>query len=138
MSDVDDIKKYLDSIGSGHIPVQKGAVLTESVLERDEGVLYDDDEIDQLEMVKEQMEELAYEVFESLDGITKERAKAYWFPQILQALGVESEFLGGSQHSMQDSIDELREQRGSEDDDGLEYETDSDVGNFERGRRMRT
>lgn len=41
-NDVDDIKKYLDTIGSGHIKVQNGAILTESVLEAEGDVRYDD------------------------------------------------------------------------------------------------
>ena len=55
----------------------------------------------------------------SLVDMTDERdaARAYWIGHILGALDNESEYMGGSMTTMQDSIDAIREGGDSEDDD---------------------
>lgn len=71
----------------------------------------------ELEEIKEQIKGLVYEAFELIprDGMYASRARSYWYAHILTALDDESEFMGGSMHSMQDTIDEIRS--GDEDDD---------------------
>jgi len=117
MSDVEQIKKYLDSIG----PANKTRMLTESFTE---STLREDDAAmiaDELSEIKEQIKQLTYEAMELVprDAGAHGRAKSYWFPQILQALDDESEYMGSSMHSMQDTIEELEAE-------GAPYDQDDD------------
>ena len=41
------------------------------------------------------------------EGITKERAYAYWYPHILNALDEDNVFIGRSMCQLQDTIEEL-------------------------------
>lgn len=119
MSDVDQIKKYLDSIG----PANQPKMLTES----SETVLREEDAAmiaDELSEIKEQIKQLTYEAMELVprDAASHGRAKSYWFPQILQALDGESEYMGSSMHSMQDTIEELEAEGAPYDQGGFEYQ----------------
>ena len=86
-----------------------------------ETVLHEDDHSDiayELEEIKEQIQMLVGEAMDMIprDGMYAARARSYWYAHILTALDNESEFMGGSMTTMQDTIDELREAGGSEDD----------------------
>jgi len=66
--------------------------------------------IDRLTEIKEQMLELLEEAKDLLpEGMTKERAKCYWYAHIKTALLKEHEFLGGSLVTVDDTISELGE-----------------------------
>jgi hypothetical protein len=74
---------------------------------------------DAIEDLRDRLEELASEARDLLPDLpddTRARAKAYWFPQLLQAIGGENEYCGSSQHSLEDSIQELREAGGPDDE----------------------
>jgi len=66
--------------------------------------------IERLTEIKEQMLELLEEAKDLLpEGMTKERAKCYWYAQIKTAVLKEHEFLGGSLVTIDDTISELSE-----------------------------
>jgi hypothetical protein len=119
MSDIDEIKKYLDSIGKDPIHVKEGAILTESVLHEEDAA----EVAVELEELRDQMRMLVDEAMSIIprDSATYERARSYWYPHILQALGGENEYMGSSMHSIQDSIDELAEEGAPYDQDGEDY-----------------
>ncbi len=72
--------------------------------------------IERLTEIKEQMLELLEEAKDLLpEGMTKERAKCYWYAHIKTAILKEHEFLGGSLVTVDDTISELGE-------DSKEYE----------------
>ena len=75
----------------------------------------------ELEEIKEQIKMLMGEAMDMIprDGMYASRARSYWYAHILTALDDESEFLGGSMHSMQDTINELRD--GGEEGDEEDY-----------------
>jgi hypothetical protein len=65
----------------------------------------------ELQEIKEQMLDLLEEAKDLLpEGITKERAKSYWYAHIKTALLKEHEFLGGSLVTVDDTIEELNEE----------------------------
>ena len=45
-----------------------------------------------------------------------EKAKSYWYAQIMCAVSDDHEFLGGSSHHMQDCLDEWMEQEEEDED----------------------
>ncbi|GAB1372817.1 hypothetical protein MASR1M45_28800 [Candidatus Kapaibacterium sp.] len=66
--------------------------------------------IERLTEIKEQMLELLEEAKDLLpEGMTKERAKCYWYAHIKTAILKEHEFLGGSLVTVDDTISELGE-----------------------------
>jgi hypothetical protein len=66
--------------------------------------------IERLNEIKEQMLELLEEAKDLLpEGMTKERAKSYWYAHIKTAILKEHEFLGGSLVTIDDTISELEE-----------------------------
>ncbi|MBE2188033.1 MAG: hypothetical protein KIT33_07950 [Candidatus Kapabacteria bacterium] len=66
--------------------------------------------IERLTEIKEQMLELLEEAKDLLpEGMTKERAKCYWYAHIKTAILKEHEFLGGSLLTVDDTISELGE-----------------------------
>lgn len=66
--------------------------------------------IERLTEIKEQMLELLEEARDLLpEGMTKERAKCYWYAHIKTAILKEHEFLGGSLLTVDDTISELGE-----------------------------
>lgn len=66
--------------------------------------------IERLTEIKEQMLELLDEAKDLLpEGMTKERAKCYWYVHIKTAILKEHEFLGGSLVTVDDTISELGE-----------------------------
>lgn len=78
--------------------------------------------VDRLEEIRIEIEELAREAVGMLDGITRERARSYWFAHIICALSKESEFLGSSMITMEETIEELRE-----DGEGEEFDPDEEA-----------
>lgn len=97
------------------------AIEKNDVEQINETVLSEDDHSDiayELEEIKEQIKMLAGEAYEMIprDGMYAARARSYWYAHILTALDDESEFMGGSMHSMQDTINELRGDGEDEDD----------------------
>lgn len=66
--------------------------------------------IERLTEIKEQMLELLEEAKDLLpEGMTKERAKCYWYAHIKTAILKEHEYLGGSLVTVDDTISELGE-----------------------------
>jgi len=66
--------------------------------------------IERLTEIKEQMLELLEEAKDLLpEGLTKERAKNFWYAHIKTAILKENEFLGGSLVTIDDTISELSE-----------------------------
>lgn len=66
--------------------------------------------IERLTEIKEQMLELLEEAKDLIpEGMTKERAKCYWYAHIKTAILKEHEFLGGSLVTVDDTISELGE-----------------------------
>ncbi len=65
---------------------------------------------EQLHDIKEEIKDLMENAQNLLRGTDAEdAAKSYWVPHILMALDDEHDWLGGSMHSLQDSIDQLLE-----------------------------
>jgi len=79
MSDIDAIRKYLETIGSN----QKKSTLTESILTEDRDTAYE------LREIQEQMLVLLDEAYDLVPSDEKARAKAYWYGHIASALGSE-------------------------------------------------
>jgi len=72
---------------------------------------------EQLYQIKEEIKDLMDNARNLLRGTDAEdSAESYWIPHIFMALDDEHDWLGGSMHSLQDSIDELS--GGDEEDDG--------------------
>lgn len=97
------------------------AVKKNDVEQVNETVLKESDHADiayEMEEIKEQIKMLASEAYEMIprDGMYAARARSYWYAHIMTALDDESEFMGGSMHSMQDTINELRDGGEGEDD----------------------
>lgn len=70
---------------------------------------------ERLQEIKEQMLELLDEAKKIIpEGMTKERAKCYWYAHIKTALLKEHEFLGGSLVTMDDTINEIDEESEEE------------------------
>jgi hypothetical protein len=70
----------------------------------------DEDEtlVDKIYDIKEAMKFLVDKAYDILpEGITKERAKAYWYGQIVTALDNDNNYCGRSMCQMQDTIEEL-------------------------------
>ncbi len=73
---------------------------------------------ERLEEIKEQMLELLDEAKDLIpEGITKERARCYWYAHIKTALLKEHEYLGGSLVTLDDTINELSEDEEDEYDE---------------------
>ncbi len=70
-----------------------------------------------LDEIRDEIERLVDEAIRIVDD-TDERgaARAYWYPQIVMALGDNHHYLGGSMHSLQDTIDALEERQREEDE----------------------
>ena len=90
---------------------------TESVTEM---VMYeDDDPIARLEQAKQDIMVAVDDALEIIrdvtgfDSLPYQRAKSYWYGHIVTALDDENSFMGGSMHSLQDSINELKKAGGS-------------------------
>ncbi len=70
---------------------------------------------ERLNEIKEQMLELLDEAKNLIpEGMTKERARCYWYAHIKTALLKEHEYLGGSLVTMEDTINELDEEETAE------------------------
>ncbi len=71
--------------------------------------------IERLTEIKEQMLELLEEAKDLLpEGMTKERAKCYWYAHIKTAILKEHEFLGGSLVTLEDTINEIEKESEEE------------------------
>lgn len=70
---------------------------------------------ERLQEIKEQMLELLDEAKELIpEGMTKERAKCYWYAHIKTAILKEHEYLGGSMVTMEETIEEILEEHSEE------------------------
>ena len=78
-----------------------------------ESTLREDDDglVEELENIRSEIEGLVREAIDIVEASGNsgaiQRARSYWYPHILQALGAESEYMGGSMHSMADTVEEL-------------------------------
>jgi hypothetical protein len=117
------MKKLLEAIDMNDVEQ-----INETVLVEDDAAMI----ADELSEIKEQIKQLTYEAMDLVprEGAYAARARSYWFAHILTALDDESEFMGGSMHSMQDTIDEIAEEGapydqdgGDDDDDGMDGRT---------------
>jgi len=71
----------------------------------------DNDVTEQLIDIKEAIKFLTEKAYELIpEGIAKDRAKAYWYGQIVIALDDDNCFMGRSGCQMQDTINELEDQ----------------------------
>lgn len=111
-----DMKTLLEAMDK-----DEESTLTETVLREEDA----HEVAAELEEIKDQIKALTYEAMELVprEGAYAARARSYWFPHILQALDSDNEFMGGSMHSMQDTIDEISEEGAPYDQDG-DYEDD--------------
>lgn len=73
------------------------------------------------DQVKDQISE-AKDLLRFVKPIIKERAKAYWLPQIETALDNDHNWLGNSMFTMEDTIEDL--DCGEEDEDDFLFEED--------------
>jgi hypothetical protein len=76
------------------------------------------------ERIREIIEEIRELVQEAMDlireegsDLTRDRARSYWYPHILIALGGDHGYLGGSMCSMEDTANELEEDEEEPEDD---------------------
>lgn len=70
---------------------------------------------ERLQEIKEQMHELLEEAKDLIpEGMTKERAKCYWYAHIKTAILKEHEYLGGSMVTMEETIEEILEEKAEE------------------------
>lgn len=64
---------------------------------------------------KQRFEEIIGEINELLEeaidlvpeGIARDRAKSYWYAQMIVNISEDHEYMGGSMHSMQDTLEEF-------------------------------
>jgi len=85
----------------------------------------------ELEEIKENIADLMHQAASLVDSTDQAgAARAYWIGHILGALDNESEYMGGSMTTMQDSIDAIRE-----DEDGYDEEDDGSWEAAERANR---
>lgn len=56
-----------------------------------------------------QIQDLADEALDMLPEVVAERARGYWYAQIMQAIGNQHEFLGECGQSMHDSLESAEE-----------------------------
>jgi len=78
---------------------------------------------DELEEHLSHLENIMHEVGNLIDQ-TDERhaARSYWFGHIMGALSNDSEYMGGSMTTMQDSIDAIRESDDGEDEEDSRFD----------------
>ena len=77
-----------------------------------------DDKAEQLQYVQEEMLDLLDQAEHIMSGTSDEAAaNAYWIPHIKTALTNSHEYLGGSMHTMEDSINALMAEGGPDDDE---------------------
>jgi hypothetical protein len=73
------------------------------------------EESEMLTDIKESMLEMLEHAIELVpEGITKERAKCYWYAHIKTAILKEHEFLGGSLVTLEDTINEIEKETEEE------------------------
>jgi hypothetical protein len=77
---------------------------------------------DRIREIADEIRELLQEAMEIAgeDEMVYARARSYWYPHILIALGGDHGYLGGSMCSMEDTAREL-EEAGDEDEDGCDH-----------------
>lgn len=92
------------------------------------------DDIDRFEEIIDEIRELAEEAFSIVEGVARgdsvmvERARRYWYPQIIVALSNDHEFLARGSHTMSDTLKELQDIQQAEDEDEYEEREDEDEG----------
>jgi hypothetical protein len=68
--------------------------------------------------IKDQIKELLDEAIDLVpDGGVKERARSYWYSQIVTALDDDHEYMGGSMCTMEDTLNEFDEEEDYDDED---------------------
>lgn len=99
-------------------------MINSDVITEDEKV--DEADVDRLEEIRDEIKELIGEAEEIIRGSYEYRAaKAYWIPHILTALDDESEYMGKSMTTMQDTIENLKNPGASHE----EYDDEADRDN---------
>jgi len=71
------------------------------------------DDVFRLEEIKDEIKELlkeAEKIVEEAGGLTHDRAISYWIPHVEGALDEDHCWLGGSMVTMEDTIQELRDE----------------------------
>lgn len=90
----------------------------------------DKPEVGRLREIQQEMLDLLGEaeeiVMRHADTMTAARAKSYWIPHIKCALIKEHEYLGSSMHDMDDTIKEMVESAGKNNNDEDEYDDSDD------------
>ena len=75
-------------------------------------------DIDQLEETRDEIKDLVGEARRIVRGtIEGNAAESYWIPHILGALDDDHDYLGGSMTTMQDTIEALRRDADSDDEE---------------------
>ena len=114
-----NIKQFLDAFGK-EVEALEESVMGHVEYETDDGMLMENMDADELEGIKEEIKELVYQAMDLVDSSEKPAARSYWFAHILTALDGESEFMGGSMQTMQDTIDAMRERTAEEEPEGFD------------------
>ena len=77
------------------------------------------EDLEHLEELKEALESTLFDIESIINGCSnnqiKARAKSYWIAHIKQAISNDNDYLGTSMCTLQDTINEIREE-GLEDD----------------------
>ena len=90
-------------------------VVEDTEVEENSTVITEESDKERLEEIRDELKELANEAFGLVSGTPVEgRAKGYWYASILTAIDDDNEFMGGSSHSLQDSIDGMSEESHAE------------------------
>jgi hypothetical protein len=83
--------------------------------------MFQQEDIDRLSEIKTEMQDLIHEALEivrsSGNKFEYDRAKAYWYAQIVMALSDDHDYLGGSMATMEGAIKNLQEDKDEEDDE---------------------
>lgn len=109
-----DIRKILEHVDQAQAPDIEVDEIIETVIYEDE------DPASELADIKDQIKELVMYAMDIVkqtvgyDSSEYERAKRYWYGHIITALDDDNDFMGGSMHSLQDTIDELRNKSNDE------------------------
>lgn len=70
------------------------------------------------EEIKDQIKELIDEAIDLVPSSgVKERARSYWYSQIVTALDDDHEYMGGSMCTMEDTLNEFDEEEDYDDED---------------------
>jgi hypothetical protein len=94
--------------------------------------MVDQEDIDRLKKIKTEMQDLAFEALEivrhSGNKFEYDRAKAYWYAQIVMALSSDHDYIGSSMATLEEAIDSLQEEADEESDEEDDEEEDPGEG----------